>query len=214
MHRIVILDDRHVHSVGVKRFLKTVSDFSVVGNGGIDVYLKIRHDLVPNLVVTMKTYANRERQTFEDIIRFRSDAIKAKDTEAQIKLEARVGQALGRLMMVVENYPDLKANTNFLELQQRLSEIEVEENVWCKKFDSVLKQFNYRPDWYDGIENFAVVGFANTFATLGSSPSLSASSVSTSSSSSDWSSGIPAAEVEDGKNNYEIKIWIQKHNML
>ena len=86
---------------------------------GIDVYLKKRHDLVPNLVATVKGYATHEQQTFDDIARFRTQAMQATGQEARIASETGLGQALGRLIAVSESYPELKANINFLELQSQ-----------------------------------------------------------------------------------------------
>ena len=91
---------------------------------GIDVFLKKRHDLVPNLVEVVKAYAAYEKTVLEDITRCRSEAMQAKDTEAQVTSENSFGKALSRLFAVVENYPDLKANTNFLRLQQQLTDLE------------------------------------------------------------------------------------------
>jgi len=91
---------------------------------GIDVFLKKRHDLVPNLVEVVKAYAAYEKTALEDITRCRSEAMQAKDTEAQIASENSLGKALGKLLVVAENYPDLKANVNFLRLQQQLTDLE------------------------------------------------------------------------------------------
>jgi len=91
---------------------------------GIDVFLKKRHDLAPNLVETVKAYAAHEKTTLEDIARYRSEAMQAKGADAQVASENRLGNALNNLLVVVENYPDLKANVNFLRLQQQLTDLE------------------------------------------------------------------------------------------
>jgi len=91
---------------------------------GIDVYLKKRHDLVPNLVETVKGYAAHEKTTLENITRYRSEAMQAKSPEAQVASENHLGKALASLFAVAENYPDLKANANFLLLQQQLTDLE------------------------------------------------------------------------------------------
>ena len=91
---------------------------------GIDVFLKKRHDLVPNLVEVVKSYAAYEKTVLEDITRCRSEAVQAKGTEAQVTSENSLGKALGKLFAVVENYPDLKANTSFLQLQKQLTDLE------------------------------------------------------------------------------------------
>src|SRR4030042_3160510 len=84
----------------------------------IDVQLKRRHDLIPNLVETAKGYMKHERGTFEEITKARSRAVGAATVAESSKAEGELAQALGRFMLVVENYPDLKANQNFLALQE------------------------------------------------------------------------------------------------
>lgn len=86
----------------------------------IDVQLKRRHDLIPNLVETVKGYAGHEKETLERVVQARSSAVNANGPAAQGKAEGELGQALGKLMLLVEQYPDLKANQNFLALQEEL----------------------------------------------------------------------------------------------
>lgn len=91
----------------------------------IDVELKRRHDLIPNLVETVKGYAAHERGTLEDVMHARSAAMSGgQGPAAAAQSEGMLSQALGRLFAVAEAYPDLKANTNFLSLQQELSSTE------------------------------------------------------------------------------------------
>jgi len=90
----------------------------------IDVQLKRRHDLIPNLVETAKGYMKHERETFEVITQARSQAMGAKTVSEASKAEGALGEALSKFMLVVENYPDLKANQNFLSLQEELSSTE------------------------------------------------------------------------------------------
>ena len=92
----------------------------------IDVQLKRRHDLIPNLVETAKGYMTHERGTFEAVTKARNLAQKAVGTGvgAQSKAEGKLSSALSRLLVVVENYPDLKANQNFLALQEELTSTE------------------------------------------------------------------------------------------
>lgn len=92
---------------------------------GIDVELRRRHDLVPNLVATVKGYAGHERQTLENVIAARAAAVRPNmGMEERLQAEQGLTGALGRLMAVAEAYPDLKANQNFLQLQGELSQIE------------------------------------------------------------------------------------------
>ncbi len=90
----------------------------------IDVQLKRRHDLIPNLVETARGYMKHERETFETITKARSQAMGAKTVAESSKAEGFLGEALSKFMLVVENYPDLKANQNFLALQEELSSTE------------------------------------------------------------------------------------------
>jgi len=97
-----------------------------VGNAWsqIDVQLKRRHDLIPNLVETAKGYMKHERETFESITKARSQAMGARSVSEASKAEGALGEALSKFMLVVENYPELKANQNFLSLQEELSSTE------------------------------------------------------------------------------------------
>ena len=90
----------------------------------IDVQLKRRHDLIPNLVETAKGYMKHERETFEAITEARSRAMGAKSVAEAGKAEGQLADALSKFMLVVENYPDLKANQNFLALQEELTSTE------------------------------------------------------------------------------------------
>ena len=90
----------------------------------IDVQLKRRHDLIPNLVETAKGYMQHERDTFESITKARSQAMGAKTVGEAAKAEGALTEALSKFMLVVENYPDLKANQNFLSLQETLTSTE------------------------------------------------------------------------------------------
>lgn len=109
---------------------------------GIDVFLKKRHDLVPNLVAIVKAYASHEKEVVEEVTRLRSQAVQAKGAEAQMATEAGLGQALGRLMVVAEKYPDLKANTHFLELQKQLSAMEEELSLSRRYYNGTVRQNN------------------------------------------------------------------------
>jgi len=90
----------------------------------IDVQLKRRHDLIPNLIETVKGYMKHERETLESIVKARSQAMGARSINDKINKEAVLGGLMDKLMVVVENYPDLKSNTNFLSLQEELTSTE------------------------------------------------------------------------------------------
>lgn len=90
----------------------------------IDVQLKRRHDLIPNLIETVKGYMKHERELLEKITQYRAQAINAQSLGERSKAEGMLGTALGNIMVAVENYPDLKANQNFLALQEELASTE------------------------------------------------------------------------------------------
>ncbi|MFH1238781.1 MAG: LemA family protein [bacterium] len=90
----------------------------------IDVQLKRRHDLIPNLIETVKGYRDHERQTFEAITNARSQAVSAQGIGDKAKAEGLLSAAMSKFFAVMENYPDLKANQNFLALQEELSSTE------------------------------------------------------------------------------------------
>ena len=105
----------------------------------IDVQLKMRYDLIPNLVATVKGYAAHESQTLESVIAARQVAIDAKGVAAQAQAENALTSTLRSLFAVAEAYPDLKANQNFLMLQQELSNVE-QKVAYARQFynDSVM----------------------------------------------------------------------------
>jgi LemA protein len=111
----------------------------------IDVQLKRRHDLIPNLVETVKGYMKFERETLEAVTKARNIAVQASSTGAgeRAKVEGELSSALSRLLAVVERYPDLKANQNFLALQEELTSTE-NKISFSRQFynDSVLKYNN------------------------------------------------------------------------
>lgn len=109
----------------------------------IDVQLKRRADLVPNLVETVKGYAKHEKETLNDVIKARNKFKSADTPEAEMAASGELTRALGRLFALAESYPDLKANQNFLKLQEDLNEIE-EKIAYARQFynDSVLTYKN------------------------------------------------------------------------
>ena len=108
----------------------------------IDVQLKRRHDLIPNLVETAKGYMKHERGTFEAITQARSQAMGAKTVSEASKTEGALGEALSKFMLVVENYPDLKANQNFLAVQEELSSTENRIAFARQSYNDQVLSFN------------------------------------------------------------------------
>lgn len=108
----------------------------------IDVQLKQRHDLVPQLVETVKGYAAHEKDTLERVINARNGAIGAKTIDEKIVAENALSSALSGLKITLEAYPDLKANQNFLQLQEEIADLENKlSSVRCY-FNSATKEYN------------------------------------------------------------------------
>jgi LemA protein len=105
----------------------------------IDVQLKRRHDLIPNLVETVKGYAAHERETLDSVVQARNQAVTAAGPQQQGQAEGVLTQALGRLFALAEAYPNLKANTNFEQLQEELTATE-DRVAYSRQFynDSVM----------------------------------------------------------------------------
>ncbi|HUV41811.1 MAG TPA: LemA family protein [Sedimentisphaerales bacterium] len=108
----------------------------------IDVQLKRRHDLIPNLVETAKGYMQHERQTFEAVTNARSQAMGAKTVTEAAKTEGALGEALSKFMLVVENYPELKANQNFLAVQEELTSTENKISFARQSYNDQVLFFN------------------------------------------------------------------------
>ena len=108
----------------------------------IDVQLKRRHDLIPNLVETVKGYAAHERGTFESVTKARNIAMQAKTPGESSRAEQALSNALGQLYVVVENYPTLKANENFIALQEELSSTENKIGFARQYYNDSVMRFN------------------------------------------------------------------------
>jgi LemA protein len=120
----------------------------------IDVQLKQRHDLVPNLVETVKGYAAHERGTLDAVVQARNAAVAAQGPTAQAAAENALTGALRQLFALSEAYPDLKANTNFQQLQSELSDIENKIAAARRFFNNTVQEYN------TGIEQFPAALFA------------------------------------------------------
>jgi LemA protein len=123
----------------------------------IDVQLKQRHDLVPNLVETVKGYATHERGTLEAVIQARQTAIAAPGVEQKVQAENMLTGALGKLFALAESYPDLKANASFQQLQASLSDIENKLAAARRFFNNAVQEYN------TGIQQFPAALFASIF---------------------------------------------------
>src|SRR5689334_17004001 len=123
----------------------------------IDVQLKQRHDLIPNLVETVKGYASHERGTLEAVVQARNTAIAAPGIEQKVAAENMLTGALRQLFALGEAYPDLKANANFQQLQSELSDIENKLAAARRFFNNAVQEYN------TGIQQFPAALFAGMF---------------------------------------------------
>ena len=123
----------------------------------IDVQLKLRHDLIPNLVETVKGYAAHERGTLEAVVAARQTAIAAPGVEQKVAAENMLSGALRQLFALSENYPNLKANANFQQLQSDLSDIENKLAASRRFYNNAVQEYN------TGIQQFPAALFAGIF---------------------------------------------------
>ena len=114
----------------------------------MDVYMKKRFDLIPNLVETVKGYAAHEKETLQNVIAARNNLQNASTTEEKLAGENALQGTLKSLFAVAEAYPDLKANTNFLDLQDQLKMIEEDIANSRKYYNAVVKQFNTKCEMF------------------------------------------------------------------
>jgi LemA protein len=126
------------------------------GYSDIDVQLKRRHDLIPNLVETVKGYASHERQVLENVTAARSTAVAASGPQAQAQAENALSGALRQLFAVAENYPDLKASRNFLELQNEITDTEDKIQAARRFYNMTVRDLNIK------IESFPSSVIANS----------------------------------------------------
>ena len=123
----------------------------------IDVQLRQRHDLIPNLVETVKGYAAHERGTLEAVVKARNAAVSAQGPDQKVAAENMLTGALRQLFALAEAYPDLKANTNFLQLQTELGDIENKLAASRRFFNNAVQEYN------SGIQQFPAALFAASF---------------------------------------------------
>ena len=123
----------------------------------IDVQLRQRHDLIPNLVEAVKGYAGHERGTLEAVVKARNAAISAQGPDQKVAAENMLTGALRQLFALAESYPDLKASANFMQLQTYLGDIENKLAVSRRFFNNAVSEYN------SGIQQFPAALFASSF---------------------------------------------------
>ena len=127
----------------------------------IDVQLKRRYDLIPNIVKTVHAYAGHEKKVLEEVIKMRSKGMDADTTPSQEKAENMISGALNRLFAVVENYPDIKADKNFLELQNSLIEIEDHIQLARRYYNALVRDNNTAVESFPGNLLSKLFGFSS-----------------------------------------------------
>ncbi len=127
-------------------FNKFIKDKNLIKEAwsGIDVQLKRRHDLIPNLVETVKGYSSHERNLFQQIAETRSKTMSVESLKEKAQGETQLSGMIKSLFAVAEAYPDLKANQNFLDLQKQLSEIEDQIQYARRYYNGVVRNYNIR----------------------------------------------------------------------
>lgn len=112
------------------------------GWSGVDVQLKRRHDLVPNLVESVKAYAGHESKVFEEVTELRTRISQTDTIQEKGELESALSLGLNKLLAVAENYPNLKANENFIQLQQELASIEEQIQLARRYYNGTVRDYN------------------------------------------------------------------------
>lgn len=131
-----------IAAVGIYNGLIKLRNTSEQAWSDVDVQLKRRYDLVPNLVETVKGYASHEKETFEKVVQARNQAMGASSPEQKAQAENFLQSTLKSLFALAEAYPDLKANQNFIELQSELSEIEDHIQMARRYYNAVVRDLN------------------------------------------------------------------------
>ena len=139
---IAIIAAAVIFGVGIYNSLVKLRNTSEQAWSDVDVQLKRRYDLIPNLVETVKGYASHEKETFEKVVQARNQAMQATSPEEKAQAENFLQSTLKSLFALSEAYPELKANVNFLELQKELSEIEEQIQLARRYYNAVVRDLN------------------------------------------------------------------------
>ncbi len=126
----------------------------------IDVQLKRRHDLIPNLIETVKGYMKHERETLEAVTKMRAQAMEASGVEEKAAAEGKLSAALGQFKVAVEAYPDLKANKNFLSLQEELTSTENKISFARQNYNDQVLFFNNKIEVFPSNITASLFGFS------------------------------------------------------
>jgi LemA protein len=141
---LVVLALVMVGIVGIYNGLVKAKNLALEGWSGIDVQLKRRADLIPNLIEAVKGYMGHEKDVLEKVTEMRTQAMQTADPAERGKAEGMLSGALGKLFMVAENYPDLKASQNFQELQTALAETEDQIQLSRRYYNGATRELNIK----------------------------------------------------------------------
>jgi LemA protein len=126
---------------------------------GIDVQLKRRHNLIPNLIETVKGYQKHESELLTEVTELRGKAVNTNEVGEKGKAESALSLGLGKLIAISENYPDLKANTNFIELHKSLSDVEDQIQSARRYYNGTVRNYNTQQETFPGILLASPCGF-------------------------------------------------------
>lgn len=124
--------------------------------GSIDALLQKRYDLIPGLVATVKQYAAHEESVLTEVTKLRSKILESTDTDNKVVLDNQLSATLGGLMVQVEQYPELKANENFIQLQKSLNEIEEQISAARRAYNATVTEYNNAIEMFP--TNFIAIG--------------------------------------------------------
>ena len=139
---VILLAVIAIYTLLVYNRLIKLENLSIEAWSGIDVQLKKRHDLIPRLVEIVKGYAKHEQTLLESIAMLRAKAMSASDIKEQEQTQIEISKNLANLVVVVENYPELKANQNFLELQKEISVVEHDLQRARRYYNGTVRNLN------------------------------------------------------------------------
>lgn len=139
---LVLLAGLLAWAVGLYNRLVRLRNMVKEGWSGVEVQLKRRANLIPNLIQTVKGYLDHERGVLEKLTELRSRTLQADQPAERARLEGDLGRAIGRLFAVAEAYPDLKANQNFMDLQDELSQLEDQIQMARRYYNGTVRDLN------------------------------------------------------------------------
>ena len=128
----------------------------------MDVYLKKRWDLIPNIVEVVKGYAKHEEKTLTEVAELRSSTYDKMSVEEKLNTNEKLANGISKLMLLVENYPDLKANENFKDLSKQLTKVEDEIAQSRKYYNATVRDFNNKVEMFPSNVVAKILGYKKT----------------------------------------------------